>query len=286
MTGTGSAVKPPFVYFGGKTSTAERIAALLPAHRHYVEPFAGSLAVLLAKEPSKLETVNDLNRDLMTFWRVLRERPDELIAAAAFTPHSRAEYMACRDLDGPGDDLERARQVWVTLTQGRGGSFRKTGWRFYLDPNATGSAMTRYVLSYIERMPAAAHRLIGVSLECRDALDVIRDYGDQPEALIYADPPYLGSLRTWGNNYRHEMRDETSHRTLAEALHACKSAVVVSGYHSPLYDDLYDGWDRAEISAITGNAKPGAQRRTEVLWSNRPLNTTATTDALDFGAAS
>lgn len=69
---------PPFTYFGGKQMLAGRIAALLPDHRHYVEPFAGSLAVLLAKPPSTLETVNDLDRDLMLFWRVLRDRPDVL----------------------------------------------------------------------------------------------------------------------------------------------------------------------------------------------------------------
>ena len=84
-------LRPPFAYYGGKTKLAPAIAALLPEHGHYVEPFAGSLAVLLAKPPSRMETVNDLDGALVNFWRVLRDRPLELARACALTPHSRAE---------------------------------------------------------------------------------------------------------------------------------------------------------------------------------------------------
>jgi DNA adenine methylase len=112
-------MKPPFTYFGGKTAIAERIVSLLPPHEHYVEPFAGSLAVLLAKPPSAMETVNDLNCDLMIFWRVLRDQLADLERVCALTPHSRAERNAA--YESAPDDLERARRVWVTLTQGRGG---------------------------------------------------------------------------------------------------------------------------------------------------------------------
>ena len=120
-------MRPPFAYYGGKTTIAARIASLLPEHRHYVEPFAGSLAVLLAKTPAGFETVNDLDGNLMTFWCVLRDQPDELARVCALTPHSRAEHQAAYDLDAV-DDLERARRVWVCLTQGRGNTLRRTGW--------------------------------------------------------------------------------------------------------------------------------------------------------------
>src|SRR5699024_6772243 len=120
-------VKPPFAYYGGKTTLAPQIAALLPTHDHYVEPFAGSLAVLLAKTPSRAETVNDLDGDLMTFWRVLRDRPTEFERVCALTPHSRAELVVAADLDVE-DDLERARRVFVRLTQSRSHSMKQTGW--------------------------------------------------------------------------------------------------------------------------------------------------------------
>lgn len=93
-------IRPPFAYFGGKTTLASKIAALLPPHKHYVEPFAGSLAVLLAKDRAPHETVNDIDGNLMTFWKVLRDRPRELAEVCALTPHSRGEYLACRDPEG------------------------------------------------------------------------------------------------------------------------------------------------------------------------------------------
>lgn len=266
-------MKPPFTYFGGKTAIADRIAALLPPHERYVEPFAGSLAVLLARKPSPMETVNDLSGDIMNFWRMLRDRPGELERACALTPHSRTEYLAC--YEPAGDDLERARRLWVNLTQGRGGQIRRTGWRYYQDPRGSHSSMPDYLDAYAGRLAPAARRLRNVSLECRDALDVIRDYGRHPGTLIYADPPYLGSLRSLnkgrcrGPDYDHELRADEEHRVLLEALLGCRSAVVLSGYASPLYDGLLGGWFRQEIITQTGNG--GSDRaRTEVLWSNRP----------------
>ena len=118
----GVTLKPPFTYFGGKTINAGRIAALLPAHGHYVEPYCGSLAVLLAKSRSGMETVNDLDRALITFWRVLRERPAELARRCALTPHSLAEFRDAEDVDAAGDELETARRIWIRLTQGRAGT--------------------------------------------------------------------------------------------------------------------------------------------------------------------
>ena len=101
------AVKPPFAYYGGKTTLGPKIAALLPAHDHYIEPFAGSLAVLLAKAPTTWETVNDLDDLLVNFWRVLRERPADLAHVAMLTPHARSEYAAsCEDISQVDDELE------------------------------------------------------------------------------------------------------------------------------------------------------------------------------------
>jgi DNA adenine methylase len=263
-------LRPPMPYFGGKITIGPAIAALLPPHSHYVEPFFGSGAVLFAKAPSDHETVNDLDHALVTFWRVLRERPDELTRVCALTPHSRIEYEQALDLDA-GDELALARQVFVKLTQGRSGRLRRTGWRHYVNPAGSSASMPAYLAGYIDRLAPAVERLQRVSLECRPALDLITKYGAEPDVLLYVDPPYLGSTRANDNAYRCEMRSDDEHRELAEALHAARAAVVVSGYPSDLYDrELYAGWDRHTIAASTGQG--GAwDARTEVLWSNRPL---------------
>jgi len=262
-------VKPPTPYFGSKATIAPWIVSLLPDHEHYVEPYAGSLAVLLAKPYSRMETVNDLDHDLVTWWRVLRDRPAELAAVCALTPHSRAEHTAAHE--PAGDDLETARRVWVRLTQGRGGSLRRTGWRHFVDPaGSASSSFPDYLDGYRARLAAAADRITGVSLECLPALDLIGKYGRHRDVLLYVDPPYLGTTRGGSSRYRHEMPDPEDHRALAAALTACSAAVVLSGYHSPLYADLYAGWHRYALATHTcqGGGKDG---RTEVVWSNREL---------------
>lgn len=265
-------MRPPIPYFGGKSTLAPVIAGLMPAHGHYVEPYCGSLAVLLAKSPAHMETVNDLDSELITFWRMLRDRPEDLARVCALTPHSRAEYIESAHRGG-AEDLELARRVWVRLSQGRGLTLRdgKTGWKHYVYPSGSSLGMPGYLHAYVERMAAAAARLSDVSLECMPALDLITKYGAEPDALLYVDPPYLGTTRDQRNNYKHEMKDEQDHRDLAEALHADRAAVVLSGYGSDLYDrELYPGWDRHTLAAFTGNSS-GDRTRVEVLWSNRPI---------------
>lgn len=262
-------MKPPITYLGGKMNLADQITALLPEHGHYVEPFAGSLSVLMAKKPSDHETVNDLDGDLVTFWRVLRDQPGELERVCALTPHARAEHAASYNL-AELTDLERARRVWVQLTQGRAGVRTRTGWRHYVAPSGSSASMPDYLAGYVRRIESAAARLVGVSLECRPALDVIASYGRASDVLLYVDPPYLGETRRSGG-YAHDMPGEAEHRELADALHSCKAAVVLSGYPSDLYDQqLYPGWRRHSFATSTGQG--GAwESRTEVLWSNRPL---------------
>lgn len=258
-------VKPPFAYYGGKTTLAPTIASLLPPHVHYVEPFAGSLAVLLAKKPSRAETVNDLDGDLVTFWRVLRDRPMDLERVCALTPHSRAEHrLASGEL--PSDELERARRVWVRLTQSRSHSMKPAGWKFVKDATRR-MPQTEFMAAFVSRLPPAAERLRGVSIESRDALDVIRDYGSEPTACLYVDPPYLGSTRA--TNYRVEMTTDDAHQQLADALNACEASVVLSGYDSPLYAELFAGWHRVDLPGAT--TLSGDTDRVEVLWSNRPI---------------
>lgn len=278
---------PPIPYFGSKASLADRIVSLLPSCHHYVEPFAGSLSVLLAKPRSPMETVNDLDGDIVTFFRVLRDQPGQLVRVCALTPHSRAEHKMSYDRPDDLDDIERARRVWVHLTQGRGGLLRRTGWRHFADPAGSGTGMPAYLASYVDRLMPAASRLAGVSLECRPALDLIDRYGRHRDVLLYVDPPYLGSTRIWGNQYRHELRTDAEHRELAAALRTCSAHVVLSGYDSPLYADLYGDWTTVRLSTFTGNARCGERDRTEVIWSNRHLNAPrGLWDHLDDGAAS
>ncbi len=265
---------PPIPYYGSKQKLAPMIVDSLPAHQHYIEPYAGSLAVLLAKEPSLHETVNDLSRELMTFWRILRDRPDDLARVCALTPHSRAEHADAFEPVEDGDELEIARRVWIRLAQGRANALqRRTGWRYIIAQRR--KSMPDRLDTYQDRILSAADRLAGVSLECLPALDLIARY-DDPVVAMYVDPPYIASTRQ-SSHYLHEMETEEQHRELATALNATTAGVILSGYHSPLYDELYAGWHVREFR--TQNAQSGtgaATERVEVIWSNRPFNAAPT----------
>ncbi|WP_068982467.1 DNA adenine methylase [Tsukamurella pseudospumae] len=268
-------IRVPTPYYGGKAKLATRIAASFPAHRHYVEACAGSLAVLLAKQPSEQETVNDADRRLMVFWKVLRERPAELERACALTPHSRAERELALTIDPDQlDELETARRVFVALTQGRSATLARTGWRNQVAPS---HPMPLALAKYAARLGPAAARIAGVSLECRDAVEMVQAYGVEQSTLIYVDPPYeqhspTGDLmRKW--NYGMEMAS-AAHTELIDAVLAAESMVVVSGYGGGRWDEALARWHRYELETHTaqgGSTAPRGSARTEVLWSNTPL---------------
>lgn len=272
-------MKPPFAYYGGKSGMARAITALIPEHRVYIEPFAGSLAVLLAKPRSRFEIVNDLDGALVTFWRVLRDHPDDLERVCALTPHARHEYERA-DLDTEGlDDLEVARRFWVRVNQSFAKTAgRRTGWSV---TTARTASVPASILNRVGRFAAVADRLAQVTIESCDAAGLVERLAT-PDTVVYADPPYLHSTRStgWrssdgqgGGDYRVEMTDD-DHRRLAEVLRSTPATVILSGYPSPLYDELYADWwhtDRAVTSYSSNARTAGRGGRTERLWSNRDL---------------
>lgn len=258
-------------YPGGKARLARDIVAQMGPHRVYAEPFSGTASVLFSKPRAPFELLNDLDRRLVTMLRVIRDRPEELAAALAMTPYARAEFEDA-DPDTTDDELEIARRTAVRIGQ----SFAKAGlaepskgWRVSI---RVGRACGMTWADIPDKVLAACERLRGVHIDCGDALGIIDRYGREDDALLYVDPPYLGETRA-KKIYAHEMGDEASHRELASALEACRAHVLLSGYHSPLYDELFAGWARLEFKAVANNnGTEGADAsRVEVLWSNRPL---------------
>lgn len=232
-------MRTPLTYYGGKQRLAGQIVPLMPQHRVYLEPFAGGGAVLFVKPRVERETLNDVDGRVMRFWRALRERPDELADAVRATPYSRVEWEACRAEPDHPDDVEAARRFLVHIDQ----SFSRegTGWS---PPSILFDRRGRWQSGVWQNMPpkllAAAERLSGVALECSDALTMLPRY-DQPDALIYCDPPYAPSSRLEpGKGYRHDA-GESLWPDLVEILRGLEhAAVILSGYPCPEVKDL--GW--------------------------------------------
>jgi DNA adenine methylase len=251
-------------YYGGKWRLAPWIVAHLPDHTCYVEPFGSAASVLLRKPLARYEVYNDLDGDVVGFFRVLRERPDDLIDAIQRTPFARAEIdLACTPTSSDLDEVERARRMYVRSWQGRHGlpARGRMGWRF--ERAATRSRTVVEDWQNVAHLWVVADRLGRVQLECDDALRVIDRFED-PDTLFYIDPPYPASTRgmRWARHaYAHELTDE-GHRQLAEALRSSQGLAVVSGYPCPLYRELYWDWPLVTRQARTHSGGAAV----EALW--------------------
>lgn len=242
----------------------------MPEHRSYVEPFGGAASVLMRKPRAYFEVYNDLDGDIVNVFRVLRapELADRLRQQLELTPFAREEFFG--SYESSDDPVERARRTIVRTMMGHGTTSRRKGRTGFRGKSKRGWGSTGAGdwTTYPQHIAAFIERLRGVVIEQRAALDVIRVY-DDADTLFYVDPPYplstrssMRSERDTGRAYAHDMTDD-QHREVAARLCGAAGAVVVSGYHCALYDELYAGWERREKHAM---ADRGA-KRIEVLWS-------------------
>lgn len=269
-------MRPPFGYYGAKARLARRIVDFLGPHRVYAETHAGSAAVLFAKPPSPVEVINDIDGEVTHFFTVLRTDGARLARACRMTPYSRAEYEACANRPTDLDPVERARRWWVRCNQSfnKAGAAGRAGWAASA---ARGSNPAPDHAARADELAAAAERLRTVLIENLSATSIIAKYG-LPDAVLYVDPPYLettrsGRDRSRGLDYAHDTASADEHRELAEALRVTRATVLLSGYASPLYDELYDGWHRLDVNVTRPSANHADRDRhaIEVIWSNRPL---------------
>lgn len=263
-------MKPPFPYFGSKTSIAGQIVALMPAHRVYLEPYTGSAAVFLAKPPCEHEYLNDANAAVVAFFRTLRDQRAELVEACRLTPYARDEYLAA-DLEEQGlEPLELARRWWIRSSASFSGIVNAGQVNFSAGSPATQASRARTVRRRLERIHQVADRLSGAVIDNRDALEAIALFGNRTDAVIYVDPPYFDETRAGPGGYLVDAPDEAHHRALAAALHASPAAVILSGYDSPLYLELFADWHRIDlvVDSAAGGTTGTDRARTETLWLN------------------
>jgi len=254
--------RPAIYYYGGKWNIAPWIIAHFPEHDNYVEPCGGGASVLLQKPRSRLETYNDIDGRVVNFFRVLRDRPGELIRAIRLTPYAREEFELCRISDG--DDLERARRFFISSSMSISTMAHKaaTGWR---SNSHHGEGYTLVSDSHFDRIEGdtlekVARRFMRVQIEHRDYQYIIERYCNEA-SLVYFDPPYVANTRTARKVYVQEWSDK-QHSEAAAMLREVPGFVVVSGYNCALYAQLYQGWRRIDRMARTNTS----MKRRESLW--------------------
>jgi DNA adenine methylase len=260
-----------FGYFGSKLRLARKLADTLPPHNCWVELFCGSAAMTLAKKPAAIEIVNDINEEIINFFKQLRNRGDDLLIQIELTPYARVELDLARAATGRISNLERARRFFVAAMMAVNGSFGSDKGGFSVSNtysrNGTEARVSRW-RSASDSLLAAIDRLKNVRIEKKDALKFFQEFSDRPGTLVYVDPPYLA---TRSRGYEHDANTEDFHRRLLSIALKAKCMVFISGYDSPLYDRLLTkdrGWAKKKFRAITKGNNGKCFTRSEVVWFN------------------
>ena len=235
-------------YPGSKWSIADWIISFFPEHHSYLEPFFGSGAVLFNKPRSNIETVNDLDGNVVNLFEWIKKDPEKLAHEIYWTPYARQVYDDAFAVV-PQDSLGKAVNFYIRLNMGHG--FRtngeKVGWKNDVQGRERAYASQDWA-HLPKKIMQASERLRGVQIECRPAVDLIQRFNCQ-NVLIYADPPYVLSTRH-GKQYQYEMDDQAQNELL-DVLLDHKGPVLLSGYDNDLYNDRLSGWRREETTCYS-----------------------------------
>lgn len=254
-------VKALMKYPGSKWRIARWIIDFFPDHHSYLEPFFGSGAILFNKPRSNMETVNDLDGNVVNLFEWIKKDPERLAHEIYYTPYAREVYENACSSD-PEDSFGRAVNFYIRINMGYGSKTNgeKTGWKN--DVQGCEYAYTvRDWCNIPEKIMQAAERLRGVQIECMPAVDLIQRFNYR-NVLIYLDPPYLLSSRS-GKMYRYEMND-SGHVELLDVALAHKGPVIISGYDNALYNNRLRNWHKEETACYSR----AYSKKREVIWMN------------------
>ncbi|MEZ4519930.1 MAG: DNA adenine methylase [Chloroflexota bacterium] len=241
-------INSPFKWAGGKSRMRKQIVQLLPLHSCYVEPFAGAGWVLFAKPPSDVEVLNDIDGELINFFSVVRDRPEELIASFDLALVSRAvfEDLASRDTSSM-TEVERAHRFYYLIMAGWGGESNYPRFQTSISDGGHGNRLIGALKTLRKRIDPVHDRLKTVIIENLSWEKCVDRY-DNEKTVMYLDPPYPGN----GINYKFNMRSWEEHQALANRLAQARCKWILSSYDTPEIRDLYGGLKVYTIEAYSG----------------------------------
>ena len=273
-------VNSPIKWVGGKSRFRKHIIALLPPHTCYVEPFGGAGWVLFGKKPSDVEILNDINQDLITFFRVLRDQPEDLIKAFDWALVSRAEFDRLAALETKKlSDLERAHRFYYLIMAAWGGELNYPRMQTSVSDGGHGNRLIGALKRLRKRLEPVHIRLQTVIIENLAWEECLDKYDRSKQVCMYIDPPYPEN----GVNYADNMRGWEEHERLAERLAETKCNWILSSYDNDRIRDMYRQYHIVSIQAFSGmrvkKSNPKRVLNEEVLIMNfSPDTVVATTE--------
>ncbi len=261
-------IPSPFKWVGGKSRLRGQIVRLLPPHTCYVELFAGAAWVLFAKSPSPVEVLNDIDQELVCFFRVVKEKPEELIASFEWELVSRAEFNRLADMDPLQlTDVQRAHRFYYLIMAGWGGELNYPRFQTSITDGGHGNRLIGALKTLHQRLQPVHERLRTVIIENLPWEECLERY-DRTDTVMYLDPPYPGNKC----NYAHNMRSWEEHQSLAERLGYARCSWILSSYDIPEVRRLYAQYYITPVKSFSGMKakKVGRQRllNREVLITN------------------
>jgi len=253
----------------------------IPPHEHYAEPFAGAATVFLAKPLARLNTINDRDENIVSFFRVLQEprKTQALLRRLKYTPYSRSEYRKACMLLSSGRQLDDVVRAWAFYVA----QSMSVSHSYYHDPRGTGFGQSRRpttivyssYLGRIRRLLEIASKLRMAQIENIDGVRLMERV-DSPDVFMFVDPPYISrTVRLKASIYSADY-DDTLHERLMDFLLVAKAKIMLASYPCEFYDSLLDkGWVRIDkdkvISAVRVSPEPSSlrrPRRTESIYLN------------------
>jgi DNA adenine methylase len=238
----------PIKWIGGKSRLRKQVVELLPPHSCYVEPFSGAAWVLFAKPPSRVEILNDIDQDLISFFQVVKEKPEELIASFEWELASRAEFKRLANQDPATlSDVQRAHRFYYLIMAGWGGELAYPRFQTSISDGGHGNRLIGALKTLRKRLMPIYERLQTVIIENLDWQACLDRY-DRPNVVMYIDPPYPNN----GCNYVHNMRSWQEHETLAIRLQQTKCNWILSSYDLPEVRQMYKGFTIIPVAWYSG----------------------------------
>jgi len=264
-------LKTPISYYGGKQKLANKIISLIPKHTLYCEPFIGGAAVFFAKSPSEVEVLNDTNKELINFYKMVQNEFVGLEKEIRISLHSRDLHRKASVIYNNPDmfsEIRRAWAVWVLSTQSFSSQL-DSSWGYDISKNTTTKKIINNRDRFTEEM---AIRLQNVQIESADALYIINGR-DSEDSFFYLDPPYFNSDCGHYDGY-----SEQDFENLLLLMSRIKGKFLMSSYPSELLKKycVANEWRTWSIEQnVTVNNKSGNnKKKIEVLTSNYPIDLT------------
>jgi len=230
-------VRSPFKWVGGKSRLRRTIIAMLPPHECYVEVFAGAAWVLLGKEPSPVEVLNDIDGEVINFFQVVKEQPQELIDVFQWELVSRQRFNQLRDMDPEKlSPVLRAHRFYYLIMAGWGGELNYPRFQTSISDGGHGNRLIGALEHLTERIMPVYQRLRTVIIEHLDWRECIAKYDDE-RTVMYLDPPYPRNKC----NYKHNMRGWIEHESLAQRMRTAKAKLILTTYDLPELRALFSG---------------------------------------------